>query len=137
MIALLSLIKKSFKLVSGSKIIFKLVRHYAVLNESLTCINTVMTNLSNDNRTLPTHAEGHALLIAISNILKTGLIDVPGIDEYDLALKFDYVSEQFALGIADSKSGKYHTLPVLKKVKKKKVVAEILEPESDEGDSDE
>lgn len=111
-----TLIKRLFSLVYNSKIIWKLIRNYRVLSESFKTIETVINNINNRDRVLPDAEESRALLTACSNILKTGVIDIPGVDEYELSLKFDYINEQWAIGLKDDKSGKFTAPLVVKKL---------------------
>lgn len=112
-----ALLSRVYGLVSGSSIIWKVISNWKILSTSLSSIETVMSNMGAEKRHLPTTEETQILLLACSNILKTKVIDIPGLDEYELAMNLDKASSSLALSIKDSTSGAYHVLPLIKKVK--------------------
>ena len=114
---MIPLLSRIWSLITASKFLFLLVRHYVVLKDAFTGIESVLTNMTKDARALPTHEETQILCVSVSNILKTGVIDLPGVDEYQLAIGLDNIQANMVLSIQDKKSGKYHTIPVLKKGK--------------------
>ncbi len=105
-----------YGLISGSKFIWKLVSNWSVLSDSLKCISQTLTEMRESGRQLPEPNESTQMLMAFSNILKTGIIDIPGLDEYQISLDIDKFSSSLLLSIEDKKSGKYHEL-LLKKGK--------------------
>ena len=116
---ILNTLKRIYSLITGSSFLWKLIRHYAVLSAAFKSIESVLQNISAENRKLPTQEESLILLKAISNILKTGVIDIPGVDEYELAMNLDLVGSNMSIGIEDLKTGKYFEVPVMKKIEVK------------------
>lgn len=112
----ISLIKKVWSLLSGSGLIWKVLRNFKVLSDSFGGIETVLNNMTVEKRKLPTHAEIEMIARAVSNILKTGVIDFPGVDEYAIAVNIDEMTATYAVSIQDAKSDKYIQLPIIKKL---------------------
>ena len=112
---ILKILQKLYKLITGSSILWKLIRNYAVLSEACGGIENVIKNMTDQGRALPDRDEAMILVKCISNILKTGVIDIPGVDEYELALNLDMINSNMSLGVEDLKSGKYFEIPVPKK----------------------
>lgn len=106
-----------YAMFSSSKFIWKLVRNWSILSDSLKCISQTLTAMRNEGRSLPVPAESSQMLLAFSNILKTEIIDIPGLDEYSLSLDIDKFSSSLLLSIEDRKNGKYHELLLKKEVK--------------------
>lgn len=114
---MISLISKIYSLFSGGGFLFKLVRNYSVLSKNCQAIETIINNMIIEDRKLPSQQDSVYLLTAISNILKTGVIDIPGVDEVNLAIGIDSISKNISMSIEDSVSGKFIEIPVIKKVK--------------------
>lgn len=112
---IISVLKKLYGLITGSSFFWKVLKNYSVLSNAFKTIEEIIAAMSKDARALPTQDESLILVKAISNILKTGVIDIPGVDEYQLSINLDMVSSQISIGIEDSKTGKYHELSVPKK----------------------
>jgi len=102
-------------LFSSTSFIWKLIKNWKVLSDSLKAIENTMHNMSKDGRFVPNMEETPILLHAVSNIIKTEIIDIPGINEYEIALSIDQISSNFVLSIQDAKSEKFYQLPVIKK----------------------
>lgn len=114
MIALLS---RLWSLVAVSKFFILFIRHRLVLEEAFGSVSEVLAKMNADKRALPDHSESQVLVMAVSNILKTGIIDLPGVDEYQIAIGLDNINQNMVLSIQDSKSGQFHKIPVLGKGK--------------------
>lgn len=114
---MIPLLSRIWTLISASGFLLKLIRNYSVLSGSFKSIEDVLSFMTSEKRTLPNHIESQILCMAISNILKTGVIDIPGVDEYQIAIGLDQINANMVLSIQDSKSGKYHEIPVLTKGK--------------------
>lgn len=128
----ISLLKRLYGMISGSGFLWRLVRNYRVLSDSISAIEATLSNMSAQDRKLPNESEIEMLLKAVSNILKTGVIDIPGVDEMNLALNIDQFSQSFSMSIQDAKSGKYFELPRVRRIK----VSEVKEVEvKDESES--
>lgn len=112
---MIPLLSRVWTLISGSKFLFLLIRHYSILSSSFKSIEDVLSLMAKDSRSLPNHMETQILCMSISNILKTGVIDLPGVDEYQIAIGLDQINSNMVLSIQDSKSGKYHQIPILGK----------------------
>lgn len=106
-----------FGLLSASGFLFKLVKNYAVLKESFQAIENVFKTMQDEKRSLPDHNESIMLMQVSSNILKTGIIDIPGFDEYELSLSIDKYSEALSVSLKDARSEKYHQILITKKGK--------------------
>lgn len=104
-----------FSFFSASKFIFKLIAHQAVLRASLQAISDVLMEMKKTDRVLPSENEATLLLMGVSNILKTGVVDLPGFDEYELSIQIDRISNGIVLSIQDQKDKKYHDIAVFKK----------------------
>lgn len=113
---ILQTLKRIYGLITGSSFLWKIVRNYAVLSASFKAIEGVIQAVSASGRSLPNQDESLILVKAFSNILKTGVIDIPGVDEYELAMNLDMVNSNMSLGIEDLKTGKYFEIPTVKKV---------------------
>lgn len=113
---IINVLKRLYGLLTGSSFLWKIVRNYAVLAASFKAIEGVIQSVSQSGRSLPNQDESMILLKAISNILKTGVVDIPGVDEYELAMNLDMVNSNMSLGIEDLKTGKYFEIPAIKKV---------------------
>lgn len=113
---LITLLKQ---ILTGSALSFmwKVVRNWGVLSSSLKAISDTLEIMHKDGRNLPNTEETQNLTLALSNIIKTEIIDIPGVDEYELAMGMDHFSNTLMLSIEDQKSGKYHEIKV-KKVSK-------------------
>lgn len=116
MMGLLAILKRIWGLVASSGLFWKVLKNWTILSESLKGIETVLHNLTEEKRALPNHDEAVTLLHALSNILKTGVIDIPGVDEYKIALNLDEVASSYTISIEDAKNEKYLELPSIKKV---------------------
>lgn len=90
--------------------LWKIVRNWSVLTDALECFSQTLKKMHEEDRYMPDQLESQQLLLALSNIIKTEIIDVPGVDEYELALSIDRFTDTLKLSIEDSKSGKYHQL---------------------------
>lgn len=112
-------LKFLYTLISGSKLLWKVIRNWRVLSNSLESITNILKNMNADDRHLPNSMESSQLILCFSNILKTGVIDIPGIDEYQISLDLDNFSSSLMLSIEDSKSGKFHDIVVTKTKKEK------------------
>lgn len=106
-----------YKWITGLKFIWKVARNWSVLSLSLAKISETLKAMHDDSRSLPNATETSEMLLAISNIIKTEIIDVPGVDEYQIALDIDQFSTSLALSIQDTKSGKFHEIVLKKKDK--------------------
>jgi len=69
-------------------------------------IEDTLSNMQKDGRKVPNIEESSILLMALSNILKTEIIDIPGVDEYQISLDIDQIN---------SKSEKFLKIPVVTK----------------------
>lgn len=116
-----------YGLLTGSKFIWKIVRNWSVLSKSFQGVTDILSNMNAEGRSLPNTEETQMLLNAVSNIVKTEIIDIPGLDEYSLAVNLDHFSSSLGISIQDSKNGKFHTI----KVKKSKAVPKKLEEKTD------
>lgn len=114
MIALLS---RVWSLVSVSKFFILFIRHRLVLETAFNSISGVLIEMNKEGRALPKHDESQILVMAVSNILKTGVIDIPGVDEYEIAIGLDQINSNMVLSIEDTRSGKFHQIPILGKGK--------------------
>lgn len=112
--SIMSVLKRVWGLLSGTGFLWKLARNYRVLSDSFGAIEKVLLQMRGDNRKLPSQEQSIVLLQAISNILKTGVIDIPGVDEIEISIGIDQITQQMAIGIKDAKSGKFHEFPILK-----------------------
>lgn len=112
---ILNLLKRVYGLLAGSGFLWRLARNYKVLKDSCTTIEQVLQVVSDDKRSLPNEQEAVALLAAVSNILKTGVIDIPGIDEMKISIGLDHMAKNISLSIEDSKTGKFMEIPMIKK----------------------
>jgi len=101
-------------LISGSKLIWKVVSNWRVLTNSIGGISDTLKKMHDEGRALPNAEETSLMLLCGSNILKTGIIDIPGIDEYELSLNLDKFSSSLIMSIKDSKSNKFHQIPLVK-----------------------
>lgn len=110
-------LKGIWALISGSKLMWNLIRHHVVLTDAFKAIEGVLVQMRQNEISLPNHEQTQILLFAVSNILKTGVIDIPGVDEYEIAIGIDQINSNMMLSIQDSKSGSYHQIPILKKEK--------------------
>lgn len=110
-------LKTLFTFISGAKIIWKVIANYRILSDSAKTVNTVFNNVKVRGDSTPNQEEAQALLQAASNVLKTGVIDLPGLDEYELTSTIDRAVGAITTSISDSKNSKYHKIS-LKKVKK-------------------
>lgn len=106
-----------YSLITGSKFLWKVVRNWSVLSKSLYAISDTLKKMHAEGRNIPDMTESQILLMALSNVVKTEVIDIPGVDEYSLSLDIDKFSSSLALSIEDSKSGKYHEVTIKKGVK--------------------
>ena len=113
---IINVLKRIYGLLTGSSFLWKVIRNYAVLAASFKAIEGVIQNVSQSGRALPNQDESLIIIKAISNILKTGVIDIPGVDEYELAMNLDMVNSNMSLGIEDLKTGKYFEIPAIKKI---------------------
>lgn len=118
---MITLLKRIYGLISGSGFLWKLARNYKVLNDACKAIETVLVNVAATDRKLPDMDESQILLSAISNILKTGIIDIPGVDEMQIAIGLDHINKNISLSVTDAKSGKFMEIPLIKKVEVKNV----------------
>lgn len=107
-------LKGLWALISGSKFIWSIIKNHVVLGDSLKAIEITLTEMRQGDSVVPNHMQAQNLMLAVSNILKTGVIDFPGIDEYEIAIGIDRVSSDMTISLKDSKSGKFHELPILK-----------------------
>ena len=114
---MIAMLTRLWNIVSISKFFILFISHRLVLEESFKAITSVLTSMNEEERALPKHDESQVLVMAISNILKTGIIDIPGIDEYQIAIGLDQVNQNMMLSIQDTKTGQYHQIPVLSKGK--------------------
>ena len=111
---MLIVLSRIWALISGSKFLWDLISNYSVLSENFKAIEKVLEQVMSDStRRLPDHNESQILLIAVSNILKTGVIDLPGVDEMQIAIGLDHINQNMVISIQDKKSGKYAELPIL------------------------
>lgn len=92
--------------------------NWRVLSTAFKAVSDVLTEMHKADRKLPDTNESQALLMAMSNILKTGVVDIPGVDEYQLSLDLDKFSSSLIFSIEDSKTKKYHDLMLVRKEKK-------------------
>lgn len=104
-----------FSIFSGGKFIWKVIRNYRVLSDAVKNISDVLKQMHDAKRATPEANETSVLLLSVSNILKTGVIDVPGVDEYELALGVDQINTNFVLSVKDAKSDKFHQIKFKKK----------------------
>ena len=104
-----------YTFITGSKFIWKIVTNWRVLSTSLKVISETLTTMREQSRSVPNTEETQQMLLAASNILKTGVIDLPGIDEYQISADIDKFSQGVSLAITDSKNKKYHSLKLKKK----------------------
>jgi len=112
---MIAILKRIYGLLTGSGFLWRLARHYKVLNDSCKAIETVLVNVNASDRKLPTPEESQVLLAAISNILKTGVIDIPGVDEMAISIGLDHINRNIAVSISDSKSGNFMEIPLIVK----------------------
>ena len=109
-------LKRIWSLIAGSKTLWNFISHYGVITEALKAIEDVLKNIAADkSRKLPTQEEAIILTKALSNILKSGVIDIPGVDEYEIAMNLDMVASHLSVSINDKKSGTFIEIPALKK----------------------
>lgn len=112
---MIPILSRMWSLITGSKFIWKLIRNWAVLSDSMHAIENTLSNMQKDGRYVPNREESSILLMALSNILKTEIIDMPGVDEYQISLEIDQINSNFQLSIKDSKSEKFLKIPVITK----------------------
>lgn len=101
--------------IRASGFIWKLIANYKVLSEAVKCIEVNAQAMMSRDSAIPSGEEGQLMLMALSNILKTGIIDLPLVDEYQLSLDLDQITGQMRIAINDSASGKYNSLVIGKK----------------------
>lgn len=123
-----TLLRTAFTFFTGTKIIWKVLTNYRILADSSDVISTVFKNLHAENRVTPTQEESQALLTTLSNVIKTGIIDIPGFDEMELVAQIDRVNGALTTSIRDVKSGKYHKVSI-KKIKPQAPIKETTEKE--------
>lgn len=104
-----------YKLITGSKFIWKVFRNWAVLSEAFSTISKTLVKIHEEGRKLPDQSESTQLLLCLSNIVKTEIIDIPGVDEYELSLEIDKFSTSLLMSIEDKKSGKFHQVMITEK----------------------
>ena len=103
-----------FSLIKGSSFIWKLLSNWKILKDSLTVISDTLKKMHDEGRDLPETSEASQMLLALSNIIKTQVIDIPGVDEYEISIGIDKINTAFMLSIEDAKSSKYHQIIVSK-----------------------
>lgn len=113
---MLGLLQTVFGFITGSKIIWKVISNYRILSDTSQAVSTVFHNMHNEDRSSPTQPELVALSQALSNVLKTNIIDIPGFDELELVAAVDRFSGSLVTSMTDAKSGKFHKI-VLKRTK--------------------
>lgn len=124
MIAIIELLKQLGGFITGGGIIWKFIRHYRVLSDSSKAVSQVIQNISNRGDKLPEIHETQIIIQAMSNVLKTGIIDIPGIDEYKISAALDKVNENVAISFEDYTSGQFHILRVEKVPKPKETISD-------------
>ena len=103
-----------FKLFSIGGFFFKIVSNFSILKSSFENISAIFKKMHDENRAVPTEVESVALLQIASDLLKTGIVDIPGFDEYELSMDIDKYANALVLSIEDKKSGKYHDVKISK-----------------------
>lgn len=106
-----------FSMFTASKFFWTVLTNWKVLADNSKGIEQVLKNMFDEGRKIPSEEEIPVILVCVSNILKTGVIDIPMIDEYEIALSIDKVNASFSLAIGDAKSGKYIAIPIITKGK--------------------
>lgn len=104
--AAIQVFSKLWTLISGSRFFWALLKNYGVLKENLRVIGEIITKVMQEGRKTPDCDETNRLLKAVSNILKTEVIDLPEIDEYQLAIKIDEINANLVCELKDTKSDK-------------------------------
>jgi len=112
---MIPIISRLWSLITGSKFIWTLIRNWAVLTDAFSNIEKVLSEMQADGRKVPNQQEASILLMCLSNILKTEIIDMPGVDEYQISLEIDQINSNFQLSIKDAKSEKFLKIPVITK----------------------
>lgn len=109
--AIFSSLKYLYLFVTGSKYFWRIVRNYAEIKNFCIVISNTITAMHTDKRKSPNMHELSLLLPAISAILRSELIDIPGINEYELALEVDSFAGKLKVAITDTNTG--HTMAVV------------------------
>lgn len=107
---IISLLGSAWSVVKGSRFFWGIIKHYGVLKENLQAIGNVIKAVMESDRKVPSCEEGQILLRAISNILKTQVIDLPGLDEYELAVSIDEITGTLVCQLTDKASSKVFKL---------------------------
>ena len=112
---MIPVLSQIWAMISGCKFFWKVISNWVVLKDSFVAIENTLKNMQADGRMVPNQDETPILLMSISNILKTEIIDIPGVDEFKIAASIDQLNANFSISIQDAKSGKYFSIPIVKK----------------------
>lgn len=91
-----------FGLIKGSSFFWKIIRNFFTLKNSFEAISATIDGIMKSDREMPTAPEMQVILKAFSNIMKTGIIILPGVDDYEVAAFIDKVSGELEISLSDS-----------------------------------
>lgn len=97
------LLLNAWSFINGSAFFWRFVKNYGTLKNSLLAVEAVFQSKDARGDKTPNSEEAQILLQAVSNILKSGLIDFPGVDEYEIGVGLEQLSGQIHLSMTDSK----------------------------------
>ena len=116
---LINLIKKLWGLAMGSKIFFKVIANYGLICETVKLLEDTLANMQREGRKVPNQQEMCDILPKLSELLKTGIIDLPMVDEYSLALDIDHIYSSMQISLRDRTGNKIVAATVIKKSEEK------------------
>jgi hypothetical protein len=98
--------------LKGSQFFWNLLRNYGTIKKSLEDVSKIFNEMKNQENKTPNCEQAQVLLKSLSTLLKTGVIDIPGINEYEISMSIDDVSANLVCMITDKKLGKIVNIPV-------------------------
>lgn len=113
--ALAELVMKGFQWVMGLSFLWKVVRNMGTLRTAVKAIEDVYKEIEASGRKIPNVEEAQTVLNSLSNILKTGVIDIAGIDDYKIAAGLDEINHNLQLSLKDSLDNPVLVSPVITK----------------------
>lgn len=95
------LVSKIWDWLSHFQFLWRVLRNWFTLSNAVHDIENVFEEIAKQNRKLPNMGETQVLLNAISNILKTEVIQITGLDDFKVAAGLDEISHSLHLSLTD------------------------------------
>jgi len=109
---LLSIFPKIWALLNGSAFFWKALRNYGKIKNLFEVVSQVLNDMHARGDSLPDCNETSKLASVFSEAFKADIIDLPYLDEYQLALVLDKINANLVCSIEDKKTGKTQTLAI-------------------------